>query len=187
MNSFEYLSVLVSIIIGLGISHLLVSTARLIQRRDRLRWYAPTLIWMALLFLVQVQIWWAAYEDRNDAEWHFFSFLSFLLIPVCAALLGYLLVPDLERADTADLRAEFHRNRGWFFGLLTAAASISLLRDLFDDGVAALDGDWAFRIVFLITAVLGAVVRSDRFQLANALLVAVTFVGYVVTLFVRLR
>jgi hypothetical protein len=33
MGPFEYLSVLVSVIVGLGLSHLLTSLARLIQRR----------------------------------------------------------------------------------------------------------------------------------------------------------
>ncbi|CAN5853718.1 hypothetical protein BH20GEM3_BH20GEM3_15690 [soil metagenome] len=42
MSQFEYLGVLVSIIIGLGLSHLLASAARLIQVRRRVRLYWPT-------------------------------------------------------------------------------------------------------------------------------------------------
>jgi hypothetical protein len=47
VTSFEYLSVLISVIVGLGLSHPLTSAARLIQRRRRIRLHAPTLLWMA--------------------------------------------------------------------------------------------------------------------------------------------
>lgn len=38
MGEFEYLSVLISIVIGLGLSHLLSSAARLIQARGSALW-----------------------------------------------------------------------------------------------------------------------------------------------------
>ena len=112
MTEFEYLSVLVSIIIGLGLTHVLTGAARLIQRRDVVRWYAPTLIWLALTFLILVQIWWAAYDSRNDTHWQFFDFLSFLLIPVLSYMLAYLLVPDFERDEALDPQLSLGRNLG---------------------------------------------------------------------------
>lgn len=184
MTPFEYLSVLISIILGLGISHLLTSAARLIQRRQRVRFYAPTLLWMATLFLAQVQIWWAAYDARHDAEWNFFSFLFFLLIPVLAYLLTYVLVPDLETEGAIDLRASYHANRVWFFALLGAVAVVSLTRDLARDGRAALDV--AFRASFLVLAGIAASVKREGFHQANAVLVLLLFGAYVLTLFVQL-
>lgn len=54
MNQFEFLSVFVSIIIALGISNILSSAMRLIRRRGRVRMHGATLVWMAVLFLLQV-------------------------------------------------------------------------------------------------------------------------------------
>lgn len=57
MSAFEYLSVLTAIIIGLAISHLLTAVARLIRRRHQIRIHLSTIMWMATLFLLQIQIW----------------------------------------------------------------------------------------------------------------------------------
>lgn len=187
MSQFEYLSVLVSIIIGLGLSHLLASAARLIQMRSRVRFHAPTLLWMALLFLLQVQIWWAAFGDRGEEVWNFFDFLSFLLIPVLAYLLTYLLVPELEGEATADLEASYHRNRGWFFGLLALAVAVSLGRDLLDDGVAALGLDALFRAFFLALALASAATARRSWHLVGAVAALAGFCGYIVLLFLRLQ
>ena len=54
MTQFEYLSVLVSIIVGLALTQLLSGAARLIQLRRRVRMHAPTLLWMATLFLIDI-------------------------------------------------------------------------------------------------------------------------------------
>lgn len=186
MNPFEYLSVLVSIIIGLAMSHLLSGTARLIQARRRVRWYAPTLIWLVLLFLAQVQIWWAAFDARQEIDWNFFGFLSFLLIPACAYLLCYLLVPDFEPGDDVDLERSFHDNQRWFFGLFATIVAISMSRDLVEDGRESLDEDMAFRVVFFAGSIVAAFVRSPRFHLGNAILSLTLFCGYIAQLFARL-
>lgn len=187
MKPFEYLSVLVSIIVGLAMSHLLSGTARLIQSRRRVKWYLPTLIWLVLLFLAQVQIWWAAFEARADLDWNFFGFLSFLLIPACAYVLCYLLVPDFEPGDDVDLARSFQDNQRWFFGLFVVIVSISMARDLVEDGRAAFDSDLAFRVVFFVLSLVAAVVRSPRYQLANSFVALGLFCGYIGLLFIRLR
>jgi hypothetical protein len=187
VTQFEYLSVLVSIIIGLGLSHLLTGAARLIQMRRRVRPYLPTYVWIVVLLLMQVQIWWAAYGERAETRWSFLGFFSFLLLPILGALVSYILIPDLEGEHTElDLRASYHENRGWFHGLLVLLVISSLSRDLLEDGMAALDLDAAFRGVFLVLALVAARVRSDLAHLVISLLVLAIFCGYIGALFVSL-
>ena len=50
MDIFEYVAVLTSIIIGLGITHLLRGVAGLIQHPDQHRIYWVHLIWVPLRF-----------------------------------------------------------------------------------------------------------------------------------------
>lgn len=187
MTQFEYLSVLVSIIIGLGLSHLLSSTARLIQLRHRARLYGPTLCWMALLFLAHIQIWWVAFDRRGDAEWNFFSFLLYLLIPITVFVLSYLIVPDLEGGGQVDLKASYYGNRVWVFGLFGLLPLISLGEEYVHDDRIPMDADLLFRLGFLALALCGAGIRSERYHAVNAGLGLLLFFLYIFVLFLQLQ
>jgi hypothetical protein len=185
LSPFEYLSVLISVIVGLGLSHLLTSAARLIQRRRRVEMYLPTLLWMATLFVVQVQIWWVAYQSNGKREWTFFSFLFFLLIPVIGYVLCFLAVPDLDGKEV-DLRANYHENRAWFFGLTAAAFTVTFVQDLHGSGGIPLDLNAAFRALFLVLALAAIVVRREWYHVLNATLALALFCAYVFAEFLRL-
>lgn len=187
MTQFEYLSVLVSIIIGLGLSHLLSSIARLIQLRHRTRFYVPTLCWMALLFLAHIQIWWVAFERRGNADWNFFSFLLYLLIPITVFVLSYLIVPDLEREGQVDLKASYYANRVWVFGLFGLVPLISLGEEYIHDGGIPMDADVLFRLCFMVLALCAATIRSERYHAVNAGLGLSLFFLYIFALFLQLQ
>ena len=181
MNRFDFLSVLVSIIIALGISHILASAARLIRRRGKVLLYPPTTVWMVTLLLLQVQVWWVAFYRRDIVHWTFFGFLLYLLIPILISLLGYLLVPEfeLEVADNVDLEREYGHNRRWFFGILGTVIIVSLLEDIFRSGRMDLDLNSGIRFLFLGLAVAGFAVGNRRAQLPVALVFLGTLVCYI--------
>jgi len=187
MTPFEYLSVLVSIIVGLALTQLLSGAARLIQLRRRVPMHATTLMWMAMLLLIDIQVWWVAFERRSAQQWTFFNFLLYLLIPIGVFLLSYLVLPDLGDEDAPDLRANFEDNRTWFFGLLAALPAISLFEQWVREGTLHWDGDVAFRVSFSALSLVAARVRSPRYHLWNAAIALTLFTGYVLLLFVRLR
>ena len=58
MDPFSYLSVLISIVLGLGITNLLGGVATLMRGRSQVRPYWPLPIWLVTLFLMHVQTWW---------------------------------------------------------------------------------------------------------------------------------
>lgn len=186
-SAFEYLSVLVSIIVGLALAHLLSSAARLLQLRRRLRLHATSLCWMAFLLLANIQIWWAGFERRDSTEWNFFTFLLYLLMPITGFLLSYLIVPDLDDADGIDLRRNFDDNRSWFFALLAALPAISLAEETLNTGRFPTDVDALFRIALVVLAAIGALVRNARFHLAYAALLLAALCAYVLLLFLRLQ
>jgi hypothetical protein len=187
MSPFEYLSVLVSIIVGLALTQLLSGAARLIQLRRRVVMHPATLWWMVSLFLINVQVWWVAFDRRESRDWNFFSFLLYLLIPIGLFLLSYLVLPDLGDEDRPDLRANFDDNRQWFFGLLAALPAISLIEQVLREGQLQLDLDVGFRVAYLSLALVAMRVRSARFHLWNAVGVLLLFAAYVLALFLRLR
>ena len=65
MDAFSYLSVLISIILGLAITQVLQGLRGLMHARSRVRLYAPAMIWALMLLVVYVQSWWSEFGLRN--------------------------------------------------------------------------------------------------------------------------
>ena len=59
MDEFSYLSVLISVILGLAVTQILKGFRGILLSRTRIRIYWPVIAWAALLLLVCVQSWWA--------------------------------------------------------------------------------------------------------------------------------
>jgi hypothetical protein len=65
VDEFGYLSVIISVILGLSIAQLLQGMSQVINARDRVRIYWPSMAWTILLLLVDIQAWWAMFGYRN--------------------------------------------------------------------------------------------------------------------------
>src|SRR5204863_8181191 len=94
MDAFSYLSVLLSIIIGLGITQLLMAGGRLIRHRDRVRVDWLPLLWAAVLLIVFVQVWWSMFGLRTYNEWNFFRFLLVLSPTSALYMMAALVLPN---------------------------------------------------------------------------------------------
>ena len=177
MHQFDYLSIFVSLIIAIGVTHLLSSGSGLIRFRGKVRLHVPTLIWMAALLLIQIQIWWGSYYRREIEGWTFFGFLFYLLIPIVASMLGFLLIPTPEPG--ADLVAEYDNNRKWFFGLLTGLVILSLLEDIGRSRVTYLDFNFGLRLGIGAVSVTGFLVGSKSAQLPIAVVFLILMLAHI--------
>ena len=74
MDAFSYLSVLLSIILGLAITQVLQGFRGLMLARSRVQAYWPSVAWAILLLVIDVQAWWAMYELRFRHDWSFLGF-----------------------------------------------------------------------------------------------------------------
>jgi hypothetical protein len=128
MTPFEHLSVLISIILGMGIAHLLWSVHLLVQARARVRFHWLPLTWCALVFVSLVQWWWGSFDMRTRQDWNFFYFLFVLLRPVVAYLSAAFVLPTLEPGSPVDLRQYYFANRQWLFSLLAAGNLLDAVR-----------------------------------------------------------
>lgn len=116
MGMFEYVAVLTSIILGLGIAHLLQGTARLIQDPDEGRPYWVHLVWVLYMFLTSVFWWWWEFRLKDLAVWSFPVYVFVILFAVALYLLCSMLFPArLDRYD--GFKGYFYSRRVWFFGL----------------------------------------------------------------------
>lgn len=186
MESFSYLSVLISIILGLGVAHLLSGFAELIKRRDSLKLWWPTPLWMITVFLIHVQTWWALFALRALQNWSFAAFLIVLLQPVALFMMASLITPRFSAGAPDDLELQYRREHRWFFAFLLAALAASLGKDLIITGHMPEPENLAAHGLFAVVALLALLLRSRRLQTVFAVAGLVLLCGYIAVLFTAL-
>jgi hypothetical protein len=135
VTPFEHLSVLISIVLGLGMTHLLWSFHRVMEARERVRLYWLSLVWVVLIFIAQVEWWWSSYSFQNKViNWTFFYFLFVLASPVTLYLAAAFALPEIEKGVTYDLKAYYYKTRRWFFCVVAAGPILDAVRRGIDAG-----------------------------------------------------
>lgn len=186
MNAFEYLAVLLSIVIGLGMTNVLSGFASMVRHRDRVKIYWPLLVWMAVILLTHVQLWWALFELRKVPVWNFGAFLAVLMQPVALYLTTAVLVPDFPDKGEIDLKAAYYRETRWFFGGIVMLVIVSLIRPVVISGYLTNPTDLTAQLVFITLAGVAAITRNEIFHKVNTFVGMGLYLTYIVLLFVQL-
>jgi len=187
LEDFAHLSVLISIVLGLGLTNLLMGLARIVQMRARIQLYWPTLVWVFTLLLVHVQTWWSMFGLRTVAHWTFASFAATLMQPILLYFLSALALPDFDRDDALDLRKNYAAQRMWFFGILVALVFVSLLRNVLVTGHLQGEADFFFHLGFILGAAGGLIFTGEPYHKSIAVIAAAMYTAYVGLLFATLR
>lgn len=187
MDEFSYLSVILSIILGLAVTQILQGFRGLMQSRARVRLYWPTLAWAAILLLVYVQSWWAMFGLRHHENWTFAGFAIVLLHIISLYMLAGLVLPDFPPNESVDLRENYYAHHTWFFGVAVLSVLASLAKDLILSGSLPERTNVIFHIIFFVLAVIGAVTRREWYHKTAAVLMGLLFVFYTTLLFEYLR
>jgi hypothetical protein len=186
LDSFTYLSVLLSLVLGLGITNLLTGLALLVRQRRRVALYWPVPVWIITLFLIHVQTWWAMFGLRTIVHWGFGAFLIILLQPVALFVMTALITPDLSGPAPVDLRAAYFRENRWFFSALLMALCASLAKNRILYGAFPEPANFVAHCIFFGIALVGAIFRSDRIHKVMAPLGLVFIGSYIALLFTTL-
>jgi hypothetical protein len=187
MDEFSYLSVLLSIILGLAITQILKGFRGILQSRKRVKLYWPALAWAGLLLLIYVQTWWAMFGLRSHHDWTFGAFAIVLLQTIVLYMLAGLVLPDFFGNDAIDLRSNYYAHHAWFFSLAILTALVSIAKDLVLDGRLTETRNLCFHLVFILTAAIAAITRREWYHKAAVLVTAVLFGFYITLLFARLQ
>lgn len=163
LNAGEYLSVLVSIIIGLGLSHLLGSVGKLMSRRRRVRMYVPAVATAVLVFVAHVQFWWGSFDFGERIQSNFFAFLVFLLTPILLYLIAVLVLPELDQDESSEvsLREHYYEARPWFYGLSALIPVATAVRNAGFQGDVIWNQDRPFELAFFLVALTGALTARE--------------------------
>ncbi len=187
MDEFSYLSVLLSIILGLAVAEILAGYRRLLQTRGRVALYWPSLLWSFVLLVIYTQSWWAMFGLRRHRDWSFAGFAVVLLHMILLYMLAGLVLPDIGPGETIDLRANYFSQRRWFCGIALGVIVVSLARDLVLGGALPDSANLAFHVTFAAFAIAGILTKNEWFHKAFAVSMAALFAFYIVLLFAQLR
>jgi len=139
MTLFEYLSVFLSVIMGLGVTHILVGLSKTIHYRKSLQLSWVHTLWAINILIYIVIIWWGMFWWSKQIDWSFFEFLLLLLYSIALFLAASLLFPwDMPR--NFDFNLHFVETRIWFFTVFFFAWCLDIPETLLkaEEGVRAL-------------------------------------------------
>jgi hypothetical protein len=167
MSTFEYLSVLLSIIVGVGITHMIMGLGRLISHTSGRSIYWVHVLWTLNIALYLVVYWWWGINLQTLEQWSFLPFLVVLLEPSLLCLAGAILYPVSMPPDL-EYKTHFYRSRRAFFSVIVAVSVSDLIVVLYSaptEHFAALG--WPFYILFstaFFGGITGFVFSNERVQ-----------------------
>ncbi len=94
---FEYLMVLTSIIIGLGIANILMGFGEMLRSRHEVRESITHLAVVAVVLVLMLQHWWDSWNLHEVTYWTFPGLMLHLAGPVILFLASYLVFPRSVR------------------------------------------------------------------------------------------
>jgi hypothetical protein len=187
MSSFEFISILMSIIIGLGVTNLLAGAGRAFYRRKQTPMDEVHIVLTAATLLILALNWWVAFKWNTIVVWSFDKFLVLIVWTIMLYLLTtFLYPPDLSEEE--ERRNRFDVNRTGYYAAFIAFCFMDIVQTALRSGL--LDPVWYLPFVghFEVLGVAGLIVRKrgyDRFfawyQLIVLLLWALVVRRYLVS------
>jgi len=125
MQAFEYLGVLVSVVIGLAMTHLVVGIVRLIQSRKSTVVYWVHLLWAFNVLYLLLGFWWFFYAWQVLPEWSRAEYYLFIAYALCLSVSAGLLFP--VTGVVSNFQEFFYEHSRWFFGCLSLVNLIDVI------------------------------------------------------------
>jgi hypothetical protein len=110
MALFEFLMILLSIIVGLGLAEILTGIARFLRDRrgHEFRWIHSAVV--LTVFMALLQVFWESWGLQSVGTWTFSAMLLMLSLPIVLFLIAHLLFPT-ERTQANLEEYYFDRSR----------------------------------------------------------------------------
>ena len=131
ISAFEYISILISIILGLGITQILSAIADIIYNIKNIKNYLPHSIWVAIILYLFIQDWFIIYELKNYTAWKLPTFLFILLYPITLYILSKLLFPPNLIEGKINLKDFFLKSVTKIYTLFSVCILLSILFNIF--------------------------------------------------------
>lgn len=172
MTRFEYVMVVVAILLGLSLTQVLRGLGGVVRGRTG---HAGLTAWLLVLFAQHLQLWWSMWDLTRVSEWTQSSFFIVVLVP-CTLLAATDALAPTGLSSDADPAQHFDRVAASFYSLFlvflaTSVAWTWLVLDLeLDHFLRVLEA------VGALAAFMGLVWRRRKVHVLAALIYLVSLV-----------
>lgn len=126
MDFFEFITVMVSIVLGVSLAQLLSGIAELIREKTAIKTFLPHTLWIVALILVHPLTWWSTW-DYHEVSWNYLSFCAVLSVPLLLFFLSTLAMPKARGEATVSLEDHYDENRKWFLSIWIAVTLLAMI------------------------------------------------------------
>lgn len=189
LEQFNYLAILISLVIGLAMAQVLNGLGRLIQARTRVVFYWPSVVWAVLFLVIQIESWWSLFRMRDVQNWNFFAFLVVVAHPVGLYLICSLVLPDPAEFGgdkPVDLRANYFDHRRWFYALIVVVSLARLARPFVTPDARLTFLDVTVQSLIVVAAIVATLTRNVVVHRALPVLASVLMATYYALVYIRL-
>jgi hypothetical protein len=117
MSTFEFVSVLLSIVISLAVAHLLTGVAQALKaKKVRFHWVLAG--WWLFVFMLCVDYWFSVWRLRDAEIWSLAFVRTWLILAAVTYIVAWMVVPDPDADGTMDFVAHHEANRRKYLGVL---------------------------------------------------------------------
>lgn len=178
INPFEYCTILVSIILGLGITQLLAAFSDLLYNYKRVSFYWPQTLWGLFILFLHIQDWFITYQLKDKPVWTLTELLFVLLYPVSLFLAAKLLLPSNAKEESRDMKAYYMSQFPVMFVVMSVSILISVLFNywLLHESLAG----QALLLVFFLTLLIVSI-KKIYSPLVHRLIALAVFIGSLIS------
>lgn len=113
MSLFEFVTVMISMILALSFGQMLQSAAYFAKTEREIIPYRPYALWIASIVLTVLNHWWSLW-DLQSINWSYPSFVYILIAPTLISYAISLLAPNTAGTGTIDIPTQFEKIRKLF-------------------------------------------------------------------------
>jgi hypothetical protein len=145
VSPFEFISILVSIILGLGIAQLLSAIADLLYHIKKLKTYWPHTIWVGFIFFLHIQDWFITYQLKTLQEWSLLQLSFVLMYPIMLFLIAKMLLPTNHTEELFNMKVFYDDQYRMIFILMAISVVFSIVFNVW-----LLQYSWAEQIILFV-------------------------------------
>lgn len=153
MEPFEYIVVLTSLILGLGIAQILTGVADILSHIRHVKISIPHAIYVLVVFLIHIQEWWINYQySKIVPVWTLSVVLCILIFPILLFLQARMLFPTGLQSKETDLNNYYDNQWRWLFSIGTLTVAVSLMQNMYIQNLKFIDNlpIIAYLIIYLV-------------------------------------